>query len=55
MQQRNIAIINVYHPPDIPTEKCINPRSELRIKLIEIGNTMPNITFTGDLKFQIID
>ena len=29
--------------------------NELRSKLIEIGNPMPNIIFTGDLNFQIID
>ena len=30
MQKRNIVIINVYRPPDCPTEKFINSLSELR-------------------------
>ena len=30
MQKRNIVIINVYHPPDCPTEKFISPLNELR-------------------------
>ena len=29
--------------------------NELKTKLIEIGNPMPNIIFTGDLNFPIID
>ena len=45
----------MYNPPDCPTEKNINPLSELRGKLIEIGNPMTNIIFTGDLNFPIID
>ena len=55
MQKRNIVIINVHHPTDCHTEKIISPLSELRTKLIEIGNPMPNIIFTGDLNFPIID
>ena len=55
MKKRNIVIINVYCSPDCPTEKFISPLSELRTKLIEIGNPMPNIIFTGDLNFPIID
>ena len=55
MQKRNIVIINVYRPPDCPTEKFTGPLNELRTKLIEIGNPMPNIIFTGDLNFPIID
>ena len=55
MKKSNIVIINVYRPPYCPTEKFIDPLSELRAKLIEIGNTMPDILFTGDLNFPIID
>ena len=55
MQKCNIVIINVYRPPDCPTEKIISLLNELRTKLIEIGNPMPNIIFTGDLNFPIID
>ena len=55
MQKRNLVIINVYRPPDCPTEKITTPLNELRTKLIEIGNPMPNIIFTGDLNFPIID
>ena len=55
MQKRNIVIINVYRPPDSPREKFISPFNELRTKLIEIANPMPNITFPGDLNFPIID
>ena len=54
IQKRNIVIINVYRPPDCHTEKFISPLNELRTKLIEIGNPMPNIIFTGDLNFPII-
>ena len=46
MQTRNIVIINVYSPPDCPTEKFSSPLNELRTKLIEIGNLMPNIMFS---------
>ena len=53
MQKRNVVIINVYRPPDCPTEIFIGPLNELRTKLIEIGNPMPNIVFTGDLNFPI--
>ena len=55
MQTRNIVIINVYRPPDCPTEKFTSSLSELRTKLLEIGNPMPNIIFTGDLNFPIND
>ena len=55
MQKRNIVIINVYCPPDCTTEKFTRPLNELRTKLIEIGNPMPNIIFTGDQNFPIID
>ena len=55
MKKRNIVIINMYRPPDCPTEKFISPMNELRTKLIEIGNPMPNIIFTGDLNVPIID
>ena len=54
MKKRNI-IINVYRPPDCPTEKFISPLNELRTRLLEIGNPMPNIIFTGDLNFPTID
>ena len=54
MKKRNIVIINVYRPSDCPTEKCSSPLNELRTKLLEIGNPMPNI-FTGDLNFPTID
>ena len=49
MQKRNIVIINVHRPPDRPSEKFINPFSELITKLIEIRNPMPNVVFTEDL------
>ena len=55
MQKRNIVISNVYRPPDWRTEKFSSPLNELRTKLIEIGNARPNIIFTGDLNFPIID
>ena len=45
----------MYRPPDCPTEKFSSPLNKLRTKLIEIGNPMPNIIFTGDLNFPIID
>ena len=51
----NIVIINVYCPPDCPTEKFSSPLNELRTKRLEIGNPMPNIIFTGDLNFPTID
>ena len=54
MKKRNILIINVYRPPDCPTEKFSSPLNELRTKLLEI-DPMPNITFTGDLNFPTID
>ena len=54
IEKRNIVIINVFSPPDCPTEKFISPLNE-RTKLIGIGNPMPNIIFTGDLNFSIID
>ena len=54
MQKRNIVIINVYRPPDSPTEKFSSPLNELRTKRIEIGNAMPNIIFAWDLNFPII-
>ena len=55
MEKRNIAIINVHRPPDCPTEKFSSPLNELRTKLLEIGNPMPNIIFTVDLNFPTID
>ena len=55
MQKLNTVVINVYRPPDCPAEKIISPLSEFRTKQIEIGNRMPNIIFTGDLHFPIID
>ena len=55
MKKRNIVVINVHHPPDCPTEKFSSPLNELRTKLLEIGNPMPNIIFTGDLNFKTID
>ena len=55
IHMHNIVIINVYRPPDCPTEKFTSPLNELRTKLIEIRNPMPNIIFTGDLNFPIID
>ena len=55
MHKRIIVIVNVYRPPDGPVEKIINLFSELRTKLIEIRNPMPNIIFTGDLNYPIID
>ena len=54
MKKRNIVIINVHRPPDCPSETFIIPWNELRTKLTEIGNPMPNIIFTGDLKFQLL-
>ena len=45
----------MYRPPDCPTEKFSSPLNELRTKLLEIGNLMPNIIFTGDLNFPNID
>ena len=33
MKKRNIVIINVYRPPDGPTEKFSSPLNELRTKL----------------------
>ena len=53
MQKCNIVIINVFRPTNCPAEKIINPLSELRTKLKEIGNPMPDILFTGDLNFHI--
>ena len=55
MQKRNIVIINMYRPPHFPTEKFTSLLNVLRTKLLEIGNPMPNIIFTGDLNFPIID
>ena len=55
MKKRNIVIINVYHPPDCPIEKFSSPLNELRTKLKEILNPMPNIIFIGDLNFPTID
>ena len=55
MQKRKIVIINVYRPPDCPTDKFTSLLNELSTKLIEIGNRKPTIIFTGDLNFQIID
>ena len=55
MKKRNIVIINVYRPLDWPTEKLGSPLNELRRKLLEIGNPMPNIIFTGELNFPTID
>ena len=45
MKKRNIVFINVYRPPDRPTEKFSSPLNELRTKLLEIGNPMPNISY----------
>ena len=36
-------------------KKIISPLNELRTKLIEIGNPMPNIIFTADLFFPVMD
>ena len=55
MNLSTIVIINVYSPPDCQTEKFSSPLNELRTKLIEIENPMPNIIFTGDLNFPTID
>ena len=55
MKKRNIIIINVYRPPDCPAEKFSSPLNELRTKLLEIGNLIANIIFTGDLNFPTID
>ena len=55
MKKRNIVFINVYRPPDCPTEKFSSPLNELRTKLLELGNPMPNIIFIGDLNFPTID
>ena len=55
MKKCNIIIINVHRPPDCPTDKFISPLNKLRTKLLEIGNSMPNIIFTGDLNFSTID
>ena len=51
MNKRNIIIINVYRPPDCSTVIFINPMSELRAKLIEIGNPMKNI-FPGEAELS---
>ena len=40
---------------DCPAEKCISSLNQLRTKLIEIGNSMPNTIFTEDLNFKLID
>ena len=53
-KKRNIVIINVYRPQNCPTEKFSSPLNELRTKLIEMGNQMPNTILTGDLNFPII-
>ena len=53
MQKRNIVIINVYRPPDCPAEIFISHLSELRTKIIEITNPMPNIYRRPELR--IID
>ena len=55
MKKRNIVIINVYRPPDCPTEKFSSPMNELTTKLIEIGNPMAKNIFIGDLNFPTID
>ena len=55
IKQKQYFFINVYRPPDFPTEKFSSPLNELRTELIEIGNPMPNIIFTGDLNFPTID
>ena len=55
MKKRNIVIINVYRPPNCPTENFCIPLNELRTKLREIGNPMLNIIFTGHLNFPTID
>ena len=55
MKKRNIVVINVYGPPDCPTEKFCSSLNELRTKLLEIRNPKPNIIFTGDLNFPTID
>ena len=55
IKKRYIVIINVYRPPGYSTEKFSSPLNELRTKQIEIGNPMPNIIFTRDLNFPIID
>ena len=55
MKKSNIVIINVYRPPDCLTEKFSCPLNELRTKLLEIGNPLPNIIFTGDLNFPTIE
>ena len=39
MQKRNIVIINVYRPPDRPTEKFSSPLNKLRTKRIVIGKS----------------
>ena len=45
----------MYRPPDCRTEKFVSPLNEFRTKLTEMENTMPNVIFTGDLNFPIID
>ena len=44
----------MYQPTDCSTEKFTNLLTELKIKLIEIKNPMPNIILTGELNFPII-
>ena len=56
MKKRNIVIIYVYRPPDCPTEKFSSHLNELRTKLLEIGNPMPNIIFpTIDWQMETAD
>ena len=52
-QKCNI-VINLYRPSDCLTEKFINSFSELRTKIVEIGNPVPNVIFTGDPKSKFI-
>ena len=54
MEKRDIVIIE-YRPPDCPAEFFINLLNELRTKVREIGNRMPNNIVTRDLNFPIID
>ena len=59
MQKRNIVIMNVYRPPDCPTEKFISRLNVLRTKLIDIGNRkkgIPDVFLTNNdqLTQQII-
>ena len=53
MSKRNDLLICTV--PQTAGENFTNPVTELKIKLIEIGNPMPNIILTRESNFPIID